>query len=281
MALPRLGAYIVAVLLVVALAPPARAEVESELVQQGVSAYENLDFEHAVELLNRALAESLTREEKIVAARTLAFAYAALGRADDARTAFVRLIHLDGSVELDRSVAPRVRALFEEARALVATGRAAPATGGAATPTLSPEVEPAHPVEGKPIAVRVAPPGGLARSVRLYHRVRGALSYSELESAAQGGRFEMTIPGTSVRAPALEYYLTALGEDNVAIGRAGSLAEPLRVDVAAAKTPARKRAWIWGVVGGTLVAGAVATALAVTLTRPDSKVADVMLQAPR
>jgi tetratricopeptide (TPR) repeat protein len=281
MASPRLGAGIAAVLLVAALATPARAEVESELVQQGVAAYDNLEFDRAVELLNRAVAESLTRDEKIVAFRTLAFTYAALGRADEARGAFARLIRLDGKAELDRSVAPRVRALFEEARALVATGHVEPAAGGAATPTLRPQIEPAHPVEGQAVSLRVASPGGLARSVRLYHRVRGALSYTEMQSVGQAGRFELTIPGSGVRAPALELYLTAFDEGNVAIARAGTLAEPLRVDVAAAKTPARKRAWIWGVVAGAVVAGGVATALALTLPRPDSKVSDVMLIAPR
>jgi hypothetical protein len=84
-----------------------------------------------------------------------------------------------------------------------------------------------------------------------------------------------------VRPPAFEYYVTALNDENVAIGRAGTLAEPLRVEVLAAKKPLRKRAWIWGVAGGVVAAGVVATVLGVTLTRPDSKVADVMLVAPR
>ena len=42
-----------------------------------------------------------------------------------------------------------------------------------------------------------------------------------------------------------------------------------------------KRAWVWGVVGGVAAAGVVAVVLGVTLSRPDSKTADVMLISPR
>jgi len=273
---------ILATLLVAALGVrSARAEVESESVQQGVAAYDNLEFARAVEILNRALTESLTREEKIVTFRTLAFAYAALGRTDDARASFARLLRLDGNAELDRSVAPKVRALFEEARAQVATGKAEP-SGGGAVPTLRPHVSPAQPKEGQPVTITVVHSGGLARSVHLFHRVRGEESYSEVKTAGQRDRFELTVPGTAVRPPALEYYVTALNDENVAMGRAGTLADPLRVDVLPAKKSLRRRAWIWGVVGGAVVvAGGVATALALTLPRSDSKVADVMLIAPQ
>jgi hypothetical protein len=261
-------------------AVPARAEVESELVQKGVAAYEALEFDHSVEILNRALAESLTREERIVTFRTLGFAYAALDRADDARAAFARLLRLDGSAELDRSVAPRVRGLFEEARTLVATGRAEPAM--AALPALKPLVEPAHPKEGQALSIAVVHPGGLARSLQLFHRVRGEPSYSEVTAPLRDGRFAATVPGLAVRAPAIEYYAVALGEDNVALGRAGSLSSPLRVDVVPAKAGHRRR-WVWGVaVGAVAVAGAAAAVAAVLLTRPDPKSpADVMLLAPR
>jgi hypothetical protein len=146
---------------------------------------------------------------------------------------------------------------------------------------LRPEVTPARPAEGQPLSIRVDHLGGLARSVHLFHRVRGEESYSEIETKGQGDRFELSVPGSAVRPPAFEYYLTALNDENVAMGRAGTLAEPLRVEVLAAKKPLRKRAWIWGVAGGVVAAGVVATVLGVTLTRPDSKVADVMLVAPR
>jgi tetratricopeptide (TPR) repeat protein len=272
--------------LVVALllcAPAVRAEIESELVQKGVTAYENTDFPLAIDILSRALGESLTRDERIVTFRTLGFAYSAVGRTDEALAAFAHLLRLDRNAELDRTVAPRVRAIFEEARTQVATGQAEPAEGGA-MPTLHPEVTPAHPTEGQPVTITVAHLGGLARELHLFHRVRGEESYSEIKGTGQGDRFSLTIPGIAVHAPALEYYLTAVDDKKVAMARAGRLAEPLSVDVVPLpKRASHRRALVWGLVGGgaLLVAGGVATALALTIGRPNSSTSDVMLISPR
>ena len=264
-------------------APAAHAEIESELVQKGVTAYENLDFPLAIDTLNRALGESLTRDERIVTFRTLGFAYSAVGRTDEALAAFEHLLQLDGNAELDRSVAPRVRAIFEEARTRVATGHAGSAEG-VALPTLHPEVTPPHPTEGQPVTITVVHPGGLARELHLFHRVRGEESYSEIKGAGQGDRFSLTIPGIAVHAPALEYYLTAVDDEKVAMARAGTLAAPLSVDVVPLpKRASHRRALVWGLVGGgaLLVAGGVATALALTLGHPNTSTSDVMLISPR
>jgi hypothetical protein len=264
----------------------ARAAVESELVQKGVAAYEALDFDGAVQALNEALGESLTREERIVTFRTLGFAYAALDRPDDARAAFTRLLRIDASAELDRSVAPKVRALFEEARTRLATGRAEEPTAGVRLPSLRPTLAPANPRAGQPLTFTVVHPGGMARSVHLYHRAPGEPSYSEVSAPPTGAdRFELTVPGSAVRAPALEYYVTALDESNVALARAGTLADPLRVEVAAPpKKPVYKRGWFWGVLVGSAAVAAAVVAVAVVLTTssPDPKApADVTLIAPR
>jgi tetratricopeptide (TPR) repeat protein len=270
------------VCLLLAAAVPARAEVESEIVQKGVAAYDALEFDRAVQLLKQALNESLTREEKIITWRTLAFAYEALNKPDDARAAFTHLLKIDPNADLEKSVAPKVRAIFEEARAQVATGRGLPAET-AALPPLSTTVEPAHPSEGRAITITAVAQGGLGRSAALYYRTRGSDRYSEVKAAGHDGRFELVVPGSDVRAPSLEYYVTALDERSTAIARAGGITEPLAVDVAGTKKPAYKRGWVWGVVvGGVLVAGAVATVLAIELKPPDPNApADVMLIAPK
>lgn len=272
---------VVALLLCVA-AQHARAEVESETVQRGVAAYEALEFEKAAQLLNQALGESLTREEKIVAWRTLAFAYVALDKATDARNAFTRLLKIDPNADLDKSVAPKVRALFEEARAEVATGRA-PAVEGAKLPTLSTTISPAHPADGRAVTMKAEVAGGLGRSATLFYRTRGEQNYSEVKTEGRDGHFELTVPGSAVHAPGFEYYVVALDERATAVARTGGIAEPVLVEVAPPKKPAYKRAWVWGVVGGVVLVGAaVATALALTLTPADPKApADVMLISPK
>src|SRR6184192_1964848 len=111
----------VAASFVVALPSPARAAIESELVKQGIAAYNDLEYLRAVDLLHKALQETLTRDEKIVTFQTLAFAHVALGKHDDAVADFENLLRIDGGFELDRTISPRVRSVFEEARGHVAT----------------------------------------------------------------------------------------------------------------------------------------------------------------
>src|SRR3954466_10600643 len=111
----------VVLVVVLLLTAAAHADVDSPLVKKGVAAYAELDYAKAVELLEQARKESLTREEKIVTYQTLAMAHVALGKNDLAKNDFERLLRIDPSFQLDRSVAPKVRAVFEEAKAQAAT----------------------------------------------------------------------------------------------------------------------------------------------------------------
>src|SRR4051812_21980263 len=95
----------------------ALADVDSPLVKNGLTAYGDLDYAKAVQLLEQARGESLTREEKLVTYRTLGMAYVALGKIDEGKKHFKRLLRIDPNSSLDRSVAPKVRAIFEEAKA--------------------------------------------------------------------------------------------------------------------------------------------------------------------
>jgi tetratricopeptide (TPR) repeat protein len=256
-------------LLVTVAAPTlARADVDSPLVKKGLSAYAELDYATAAELLEQARAESLTREEKLVTYRTLAMAYVALGKLDEAKKDFRLLLHIDPSTTLDRSVAPKVRAVFEDAKAEAATsGRAlAPAL-----PSLTPQLEPLSAREGRPIGVRVDYPGGLARKMTVFYRKGGDPSYSRLTVAGDSkGRFAATLPGLAVAPPSLEYHIVLLDDAGGEIAAAGSLGQPLSVAVTRQKKPVYTRGWFWGVLGGVAAAGAVAATLAVVLPRSSS-----------
>jgi hypothetical protein len=96
------------------------------------------------------------------------------------------------------------------------------------------------------------------------------------------GLFRLIIPGSDVRAPGIEYYLVVFDERAVAIARAGGIGQPLALAVTTAQRPLYKRAWLWGVVGGVLVAGAVLGAVLGTTLQTNPKAnADVQLIAPR
>jgi hypothetical protein len=247
-------------LLCLAFSGSAYAEVESELVQEGVRAYEALDYAAAAQTLRRALSESLTREEKIVTYRTLGFAEVALDHGGEARAAFVSLLRLDPSHELDRTISPRIRAVFEQARGEVATS-----AGGevvSTLPAMTPEVSPNRVTDGNLVSVTVSHPGGVAQSAQLYYRARGAASFSRIEvKRSTDGSFALAIPGLAVKAPGIEYYVVALDEQGAAVAHAGSLTGPLSIDVAAARRPVYKRGWFWGVLGGVLVAAGAGLAV--------------------
>jgi hypothetical protein len=260
--------------LVLLLGVTAQAAVESEQVQQGVASLAAAEFEKCVEVLGRALEESLTREEKIVTYRTLGFCHSGLGHTDAARDAFVQLLRVDDKAELDKSAAPKVRALFEEARAAIATGQVAAPTQEPVLPSLHPEMRPSRGTPGQPLQVIVSYPGGSAQTVQIFHRGRGQAHYSTL-SATVGpdGKFVLTVPGSEVQAPAVELYVTALDAGGGAVARAGSFSEPLTVAVTAPpekpRVPVYKRGWLWGVIGVAAAGLAVGLGVGLTVGRTD------------
>jgi hypothetical protein len=248
-------------------AAPAQPEIESDLVRAGVAAYDELDFPRCVAELTKALDEALTREEKLVTYKTLGFCHVALQRSDEAQADFERLLRIDETFELDHRVSPRIRAPFEKARAAVATGQGMSAGAGQATlPLARPSVAPALAKEGQAITVSLAYPGGVAEKVQLFYRTRGQALYSRAVGEGKSGQFVVTVPGIYVRAPALEYYLVLLDDTGAAVSRAGSLAQPLAVDVRAPKKPLYAKGWFWGVLGGVAAAGAIVAAVVATTT---------------
>jgi hypothetical protein len=244
---------------------PARAAIESDLVRQGIAAYNDLEYPRAVELLHKALQETLTRDEKIVTFQTLAFAHVALGKHDEAVADFENLLRIDGAFELDRTISPRVRSVFEEARGRVAT-QAPVGANGHELAALHPTVTPAKIKEGQAVTVAAAYPGGVASSVELFYRTRGRNVFAKLKSPVDaGGRFSVTVPGMHVEGPALEYYLVVLDENGASVALAGTLGQPLAADVEGRKRPVYTKGWFWGVLGGVAVVGAgVATAVVLT-----------------
>jgi hypothetical protein len=245
-----------------------RAEVDSALVKQGVAAYAALDLPRAITLLEQARGESLTREEKILTYRTLGMAYVAVGEHDKAKADFEHLLRVDPSAELDRSVAPKVRAVFEEAKAHAATSTRALS---AALPAVTPQVTPPVPREGRPVSVHVIYPGGLARKMTVYFRKSGDTQFSRATvDANTSGDFDATVPGLAVQPPGLELHLVLLDDAGASVAAAGSLGTPLSVTVTRAPKPVYKKGWFWGVIGGVAAAGAIATGLALGLPRGNS-----------
>jgi hypothetical protein len=256
-------------LLIVLAGSSARAAVESPEVLAGVAAYQDLEYDRAIDVLQKALKQTLTREEKLVAYKTLALCHVAVDRQELAIVDFENVLRIDESFELDRASSPRERSALEEAKARFAIGQVEtrPGGGGREQSPLRPEVSPAQPRAGQPVRMRVYYPGGVAEKLGLFYRTRGLGLYNHLVVGGDGaGHFELTVPGPRVQAPGLEYYLVALDDTGVSVANAGSLPRPLTLAVTEPKKPAYKRGWFWLVIGGVAVAGA-AVGTAVALTR--------------
>jgi hypothetical protein len=236
-------------------------KVDSENIKQALASYEELDYNKCVEFLQMALKESLTRDEKIVTFRTLAFCHVGLDKPDAAKFDFEHLLRIDEAYELDRRISPRIRAPFEEAKAAIATGESVEGQASEVTfktPVVTPAVTPSRPVEGQPVTVAAQLKDPRAAKAELFYRVKGRANFNK--SATPGnpdGRFSLTIPGLQVQPPALEYYLNILDDSNTALAHAGTLAQPLLFNVGALKRPVYSKGWFWGVVVGVVVVGAV------------------------
>lgn len=114
----RRPALALAVILVTAPAlGPVLAQPAATLVERARRAMVDLDFERAIELLERAEAAGDSgREQVIVIYRSLAESRAALGQAEAADLEFRRLLSLDPTAELPRGSSPKLTAPYRSAR---------------------------------------------------------------------------------------------------------------------------------------------------------------------
>lgn len=253
------------------LGPRPACAAEVDRVRDGLAAFEGLEYERAIVLLEAALNESVTRDERVVALRTIAFATFALGREADCRSAFERLLRVDPAHQLDRRQAPRLRVLLEETRKTLATRPEPPrpASPSASLPTMALSIEPKKGKEGLPITVRLVDPAHDAPILSVYYRGTSSAErrvFSSVEARRDpAGVYQLTIPGSDVRPPAIEFYALTLDGAGTPTARVGSLGEPLRIEVAPTPKPLYKRAWFWGTLGGVAAAGVLAAVLAVTL----------------
>lgn len=225
---------------------PASAQLTRVLTlnRQAMDAYDNLDLENAVQLLNQAVSVA---EENGVTGRPLAQTYLNLGVvmiggfSDNGQGLqyFSRALEIDGSVALDplRS-SPDIQAMFTLAKNRAGSG------GGGATPP-----EPASggggggagniphtPVREQlsntavPVFVDV-PDDAPVDKMYVYYRSTGMREYQRVEMSRMQGGFGYEIPCTDVFQPKVEYYLVAFASDGSPLGFAGTEDQPLSVPI--------------------------------------------------
>ncbi|HJK96286.1 MAG TPA: tetratricopeptide repeat protein, partial [Polyangiaceae bacterium LLY-WYZ-14_1] len=242
-------------------APPGsggRASGGNPLVRQGVQEVDELRYEQAVQTLSAALIRAgNTEAEERAIYRSLAYAYFALGRLEEAEGAFRRLLAVAPDAQrLDPALSPRVRAFFTGvASRWVGDGRPG-----------SPPPAPVRIVHRSPprserdadldlTAVLEDPQGRVSRLALAYREgTREVFRRLDMRPREEGG-FVATVPGDDVRPPFVEYYVEALDDSGLPVAATGDVAAPLRVTVPEPEPGLAQQWWFWVAVGAVAVAG--------------------------
>jgi hypothetical protein len=255
---------LLAVALVVAASPPARAQEDSPAVEKivklnkkAVDEYQNLNFDKARKILEDAL-EACSRaglDSHPVTARTHVHLgvvlFAGLKQKDAAIDEFKKAAAIQSDVKLDTALAtPEIQEVFDQA---VAGGKSGGETAGSGGGTSSEEAITHEPVtragQGRAIAINATLDSSVkAKKVVLSFSADGSEDFGEREmKEASPGNWMGQIPSSATQGAKVSYYIEVIGEDDQVAARKGSPASPLVVSLrgpggASSKLPNKKKA---------------------------------------
>ena len=210
------------------------------LNRKAVDAYQHLEFETAVKLLNEALdvSERAGLTLHPIRARTfVTLGIVTLGgfkQRDQAIKYFHKALQIQPEVRLSAGLAnPEIQAAFDEAIASLG-----------ANDELSPEKalvhEPVHVGQvGRPVPITVLPDKDLgASALVLRYRSATASSFTDLPlQKGPAGAFEAAIPASATAGQQVVYFIEARRADGSVIVRRGSAADPMVVTLVEAAKP--------------------------------------------
>jgi hypothetical protein len=247
------------------------------LNRKAVDAYQHLEFETAVKLLNEALEVSeragLTLHP--IRARTfVTLGIVTLGgykQRDQAIKYFHRALQIQPEVRLSAGLAnPEIQAAFDEAIAGLANG-----TNDELPPDKALVHEPVNVGQvGRPVPIAVMPDKDLgASAIVLRYRAATAPAFTDLPmQKGPSGAFEAAIPASATMAQQVVYFIEARRADGSVIVRRGAAADPMVVTLveptksavaatipAETKTPAAPARFYFALLAGTGVGTASGT----------------------
>lgn len=239
-------------------ARPAAAERALRLLEDG-------DFEGAVDTLQRGLnQQDLSDDELAEMYRVLGLAQLYLGREEEARESYEKLLQAQPDYELPEYEAPKIRALYARIKDDIKKRRVRPVT-------LSLEVPEATEGGGPVLVVANVKDLALGSKPRLYYRRAGRQSFNSVDFTrdqqdrerftAQIPSYELPIPDTRYE---VEYYVEVADAAQRRLAGRGDALQPLVLNVLprggtqeVAATPFFQTPWPY-VIGGVVVAGVVA-----------------------
>lgn len=216
-------------------------EVIEQLNREGMQAYSALDIDRAGSMLEEALRVA---QEGAVSGRPLALANLNLGvvyvgglnDVQSGRAYLLAALCADRSIALEPGIStPELVEAFAAAKVDEEKG----ACGVASVPVAAPAVAAAPVLAHAPVLVQQSQTplpvyvelGGAARSARLFFRGLGMDEYRQVAMVHHGDGLAYQVGCNDVWEPRVSYYLEALDSSARVIGRVGSAAEPIVVQI--------------------------------------------------
>ena len=255
--------------------PPAKGKsTTTTLVQRGSALFDDQAYEESIQTLSAALVRpGATDAEKIEIYRLLAYNFIILKRPDEADAAVRGILVVDESFALPPSESPRFREFFAAARrkweeegkpGKVVAGNAAPVEKPIHMAHTSPPQIPAG--SAVKLSGTLEDPDSRVRGVQLAYRTGTTGKFVTVGASYTLGEFHATIPGTSVKPPLVEYYLSAIDKGGLPLAARGDAATPLRIVVPNEGGVVRSP-FLWVPVALAVVGGAVAAAVLLTRSK--------------
>jgi hypothetical protein len=204
---------------------PARADAGASL-ERAEAAYAAVDFDAARSLARDALAAGGNEPADTLRLYTLlGIAASALGDEDAARDAFRRVIALDPTLRLDKTLSPKIRSPFLETRGqLTARGDIHPLGAQLSR-------------KGDRLELVLDDPAGIVHVIDVSYRVAPERTFTSAHLAPRQSRFMKQPP----RAGELEYVLVLRDAHGNALFRRGTESEPVRLSFGAREDANEKR----------------------------------------
>jgi hypothetical protein len=243
------------------LALPAVALAQGNpLIARGVSEYEDLRFEEALQTLSAALVRAgNTQQQQAQIYRYLALTYLALDREEEASGAWRSMLAIEPEHQADTDLSPRFREFFAEVRTRwEADGR--PGQPPPAPVSIQHRSPPQADRESEVrLSAQVQDPSGRVAGLVLAYRQGTSAVFRRVDTTRDGEDYVATIPGSDVRPPLVEYYFEAVDAGGLPVASRGDVAAPLRIAVPAPGGDVTQEPLFWVGIGGgaALVAGAI------------------------
>jgi len=240
----------------------AQSPAAKKLVEQGVQAYMEGEYEKARELLDRALTLPLDIILQQGALQYLASSLVALGQEAEAEIAFNRLLDLSPQIELPAGTPPKILRLFEAVKERWHQQHPPPVI----------EHQPPQVAQGESVALecRVENLRESEKVIAVLRQVMDEKPNQATLTRQPDGSFRVVVPGSvDGQAAELNYYFEVRAADNTLRARLPT-SEFFRLSLAGAQQPPAKAKnsywWVWA--AAAVVLGGTAAGLAVWLSGP-------------